>query len=97
MLIQKDQVIILNSNPTPLDLDAPATFFDLDLGTLLAQTDANALHEIIIEIDDNGPLHGAAAVTGAGAVLNFIALPCPPYNHGKPPRRGVTIAEYLAG
>jgi hypothetical protein len=97
MLIQKDQAIIVNANPIPLDLGVPSTFFDLDLGALQAQTDADVLREIIIEIDDNGPLHGAAAVTSTGAVLNFIALPCPPYNHGKPPRKGVTIAEYLAG
>lgn len=97
MLIQKDQVIIVNANPTPSDLVVPATFIDLDLGALQAQADYHALREIIIEIDDTGALHGAAAVTSTGTVLNFIALPNPPWGHGRPPRRGVTIADYLAG
>jgi hypothetical protein len=97
MLIQKDQVIIVNGNPSSPDLGTPAAFFDLDLGALQAQSGYHSLREIIIEIDDTGALHGAAGVTSTGTVLNFIALPNPPYGNGRPPRRAVTIAEYLAG
>ncbi len=96
MLIQKDQLIIVNSNPTPSDLVAPAEFFGSDLGVLQAQSGYHALREIIIEVDDTGSLHGAAAVTSTGTVLNLIALPNPPYGR-RPPGKGQTIAEYLAG
>lgn len=96
MLIQKDQLIIVNGNPSSTDLGTPSAFFDDDLSALQAQSGYHALREIIIEVDDTGSLHGAAAVTSTGTVLNLIALPNPPYGR-RPPGKGQTIAEYLAG
>lgn len=96
MLILKIQADILNANPTEAELGETASFYEPDMAAIQAQTNAGTLREIIIEIDDDGPVHAVAAVTDAGEILSFLGLPCPRYcAPGKPPSTPKKLADYL--